>query len=53
MKHAHKFLPSYLSQQKNIKVLLSIQEKVIKLQDNNKLKSKIFFNHLNEEKNRE
>ena len=41
----HKFLPSYLSQQKNIKVLLSIQEKVIKLQDNNKFKkSKIFLN---------
>ncbi len=47
----HKFLPSYLSQQKNIKVLLSIQEKVIKLQDNNKFKkSKIFLNHLNDRK---
>ena len=47
----HKFLSAYLSKQNNINILLSIQEKVKKLQDNKGLKKyAIFKNHIENRK---
>ena len=43
----HRFLSAYLAKEKKIKILLSLQEKVKKLKDNNDLKKyNIFKKHL-------
>ena len=43
----HRFLSAYLAKEKKIKILLSLQEKVKKLKDNNNLKKyNIFKKHL-------